>query len=188
MRQVTMSKFTIATVAVGSANPVKVQAVYNSIQRIWPNAEVNGIAVASGVRAQPLRDEEAITGAVNRARAARQQLDYDLGIGLEGNTNESAYGVFVTGWAAVVDRYATLGIGGSGRFLLPPALVDRLRQGEELGDLMDEWAGQANTKQKQGAVGIMTNGLISCTDALQTAVIFALTRFLNPEYYQVQSV
>jgi len=174
----------VATVAVGSGNPVKLQAVRNSIQRVWPQAEVNGVAVASGISAQPLSDEEAIIGATNRARAARQQLDSDLGIGLEGNTTETVHGVFVTGWAVAVDRADTLGIGGSGRFLLPNALVHRLRQGEELGHLMDEWAGQSNTKQKQGAVGIMTNGLISRTNALETAVTFALTRFLNPHYYR----
>lgn len=170
----------IDTIAVGSENPVKLQAVRNSIQRVWPQAEVCGVAVASGVRAQPLSDEEAILGATNRAQTARRRLDSDLGIGLEGNTTETAYGVFVTGWAVAVDRAGTVGIGGSGRFLLPNALAHRLRQGEELGHLMDEWAGQSNTKQKQGAVGIMTNGLISRTEALETAVTFALTRFLNP--------
>lgn len=184
MNQATINKLTIATVAVGSANPVKVQAVRNSIQRIWPDAEVYGVTVASGVRAQPLSDDEAIAGAINRAQAARLALDSDLGIGLEGNTHETtAHGVFVTGWAAAVDRQAHMGLGGSGRFLLPAALVERLHLGAELGDLMDEWAGQANTKQKQGAVGVMTNGLISRTTALETAVIFALTRFLNPAYY-----
>ena len=183
MNHATLNKLTIATVAVGSANPVKIQAVRNSIQRIWPDAEVDGVTVASGVRAQPLSDDEAIAGAIHRAQAARLALDSDLGIGLEGNTHETAHGVFVTGWAAAVDRQAHMGLGGSGRFLLPPVLVERLRLGAELGDLMDEWAGQANTKQKQGAVGIMTNGLIGRTTALETAVIFALTRFLNPDYY-----
>lgn len=183
MRQVPTHQLAIATVAVGSANPVKVQAVRHSIQRIWPVAEVRGVAVPSGVRAQPLSDDEAIAGAVNRARAARYTLDCDLGIGLEGNTHETGHGLFVTGWAAAVYRHDQLGIGGSGRFRLPPALVDRLYAGAELGDLMDEWAGQTNTKQQQGAVGIMTNGLITRTTALETAVIFALTCFLNPDYY-----
>ncbi len=177
------SPLTIHTVAVGSTNPVKIQATWHSIQRIWPNAEVTGVAVASGVRAQPLGDDEAIEGAVNRARAACQQTGSDLGIGLEGNTTETPHGLFVTGWAAAVDRDGTVGIGGSGRFRLPPALVVGVRQGEELGDLIDAWAGQQNTKQQQGAVGIITNGLISRTAALETAVIFALTRFLNPHHY-----
>lgn len=184
MNHASCSTLAITTVAVGSGNPIKIAAVRNSIQRIWPEAEVTGVAVASGVRAQPLSEEEAIQGATNRARAARQCLDSDLGIGLEGNTTETPHGIFVTGWAIAVDRSDTVGIGGSGRFLLPATLAPRLRQGEELGHLMDEWAGQHNTKQKQGAVGIMTNGLISRTTALETAVIFALTRFLNPHYYE----
>ena len=183
MSHITTHQLVIATVAVGSANPVKVQAVRHSIQRIWPAAEVRSVLVPSGVGAQPLSDDEAIEGAVNRARAARQALDYDLGIGLEGNTHETTHGIFITGWAAAIDRHEQIGIGGSGRFRLPPALVAPLSAGAELGDLMDKWAGQTNTKQQQGAVGIMTNGLINRTTALETAVIFALTCFLNPGYY-----
>ncbi len=178
-----ISPLLIHTVAVGSTNPVKIQAVQHSIQRVWPNAEVTGVAVASGVRVQPLSDDEAIEGAINRARAACQQMGSDLGIGLEGNTTETTHGLFVTGWAAAVDRAGTVGMGGSGRFRLPPTLAARVRAGEELGPLIDVWAGQQNTKQKQGAVGIITNGLISRTAALETAVIFALTRFLNPHHY-----
>jgi len=41
------SKLSIATVAIGSTNPVKIAAVRNSIQRIWPNAEVIGVAAES---------------------------------------------------------------------------------------------------------------------------------------------
>lgn len=183
MSYLTTPHLVITTVAVGSANPVKLQAVRHSIQRIWPTAEVHGAAVPSGVRAQPLSDDEAIDGAMNRARAARQALDSDLGIGLEGNTHETNHGIFITGWAAAIDRHGQVGIGGSGRFRLPPTLVAPLYAGAELGDLMDAWAGQTNTKHNQGAVGIMTNGLITRTTALETAVIFALTCFLNSDYY-----
>ena len=173
----------IQTIGVGSTNPVKLAAVTQAVERIWPAAMIKSVAVDSGVRAQPLSDDEAITGATNRARAAQQISNADLGIGLEGSVADSPYGMFVTGWAAVVDRSGTLGIGGSGRFLVPPIIADGLRNGGELGTLMDQLVGQSNTKQRQGAVGILTSGLISRTEALESAVIFALTRFLNPTYY-----
>jgi len=178
------SKLSIATVAIGSTNPVKIAAVRNSIQRIWPNAEVIGVAAESGIRAQPLSDEESIIGAANRASAVQQQLDSDLGIGVESNITENAYGLFATAWAVAVDRQGISNLGSSGRLCLPVRLAQRMRQGEELGELIDEWVGQQNTKQKQGAIGVMTNGLISRTAALETAVIFALARFLNPAYYE----
>lgn len=173
----------IQTIGVGSTNPVKVRAVTQAIERVWPTVVIESVQVESGVRAQPMSDDEAITGATNRARSAQQVSNADLGIGLEGSVADSPYGMFVTGWAAVVDRSGTLGIGGSGRFLVPATIADGLRNGGELGTLMDQLVGQTNTKQRQGAVGILTGGMISRTEALASAVIFALTRFLNPAYY-----
>ncbi len=173
----------IHTIVVGSTNPVKLAAVTQAVKRVWPAVVIDSVQVDSGVRAQPMSDDEAITGATNRARSALQVRNADLGIGLEGSVADSPYGMFVTGWAAVVDRAGTLGIGGSGRFLVPPTIADGLRNGGELGTLIDQLVGQSNTKQRQGAVGILTGGLISRTEALESAVIFALTRFLNPIYY-----
>lgn len=183
MNSQTLSQPLIKTIAVGSTNPVKVAAATQAVSRSWPHAIIHPVAVDPGVRPQPLSDAEAITGATNRAQRARQTIDADLGIGLEGNVDENAYGLFITGWAAVVDRTGTLGIGGGGRFLVPPAIAVALRNGGELGALMDQLVGEENTKQRQGAVGILTGGRISRTAALESAVIFALTRFLNPHYY-----
>ncbi|MEZ4610887.1 MAG: DUF84 family protein [Caldilineaceae bacterium] len=52
-----------------------------------------------------------------------------------------------------------------------------------LGALMDEIVNEDNTKQRQGAVGIFTGGLVDRTQALELAVIFALTRFVAPTLY-----
>ena len=176
----------VCQVVVGTTNPAKLAAVNSAIQRIWPTALVTGINVDSGVRAQPLSDEEAIRGATNRARLALKMRDADLGIGVEGNTVELAQGMFSTAWVVVLDRAGLHGLGSSGRFLLPETVAQAVRQGGELGPLMDELTGEQNTKHKQGAVGILTNSLITRTAALETAVIFALTRFINPEYYGIR--
>ncbi|MCB0063512.1 MAG: inosine/xanthosine triphosphatase [Caldilineaceae bacterium] len=170
-------------VAVGSTNPVKIAAVTHIIHQIWPAAEILAVAVASGVHAQPHSDDEAIQGATNRARQALAACGAELGIGLEGNVAESAYGLFNTGWAVVVDQGGVTGIGGSGRFLLPAKIAEAIRGGEELGPLMDQLSGEQNTRHRQGAFGIFTDDLITRQGALETALISALTRFLNPQYY-----
>jgi inosine/xanthosine triphosphatase len=141
-----------------------------------------GVAVASGVRIQPLSDDEAITGATNRAELALAAGAADLGVGLEGNTVETAYGMFTTGWAAVVDGRGVVGLGASGRLPLPAVVAQAVRSGRELGPLMDELVGEVNTKQRQGAVGILTHGLMTRTGALEIAVLYALARFLHPLY------
>ena len=57
-------------IALGSLNAAKLAAVKQGVAVYWPEAEVVGHDVPSGVRPQPLGHEEIILGALNRARAA----------------------------------------------------------------------------------------------------------------------
>ena len=170
-------------ISVGSQNPVKIQAVTNAVNKIWDNTEVIAVKCPSGVSIQPTSDDEAIKGAVTRAHLSLQKTGADLGIGLEGSINDTGYGMFVTGWVVAVDKAGTMGIGGGGRLLLPEEVAVKVRTGKELGPVMDEFVGEYNTKQKQGAVGIFTGNLVTRADAFERAVIYALTRFINPGYY-----
>jgi inosine/xanthosine triphosphatase len=180
----TSQPIVVRVAAVGSTNPAKVQAAANVIARVWPAAAIGSVSVESGVRPQPLSDEEAIIGAQNRAINGRAHFDADLGVGIEGNTVDSIHGMFSTAWVAVVDRQGVVGLGAAGRFLLPDWVADAIRNGAELGPLMDEFIGEQNTKQRQGAVGILTGGLLTRGQALETAVALALARFVNSEHYR----
>ena len=55
-------------VAMGSENKAKITAVENIIKQVWSDAEFSYHKTNSMVRAQPLNDDEAIDGALNRAR------------------------------------------------------------------------------------------------------------------------
>lgn len=173
-------------ISVGSQNPVKIAAVKNAVQKIWANrnTEVIHVSVSSGVSAQPTSDDEAIKGALTRARLSLQKTGADLGIGLEGCTEDTKYGMFVSGWVVAVDKKGEMGIGGGGRLVLPEQIASEIRKGRELGPVMDEFTGQCNTKQKQGTVGILTRDLIVREAAFERCVIYALVRFMNPDYYR----
>lgn len=170
-------------IGVGSTNPVKLAAIRHVVTRVWPDALLTAVEVESGVAVQPLSDEEAISGALNRARASLLQLSGDLGVGIESNTVEISYGMFTTAWVAFVDQQGQVGLGSSGRLLLPNIIAEAIRNGAELGPVMDQHSGESNVKQKQGAVGILTNGLLNRTEALEIGVICALSRFVAGEYY-----
>ncbi|RMF32784.1 MAG: inosine/xanthosine triphosphatase [Chloroflexi bacterium] len=170
-------------IAVGSTNPVKVAAVTRVVRRLWEEAHVIPLDVPSGVRPQPMSDDEAIAGARNRAWAALRRAQADLGVGLEGSVAESPYGLFLTGWAVVVSREGREGIASGGRLVLPETVARRVRAGEELGPVMDDLVGERNTKQARGAVGILTNGLIVRTAAFEQMVAYALVPFLHPDWY-----
>jgi inosine/xanthosine triphosphatase len=168
-------------IAIGSPNPVKLAAVRQIVTQVWPTADMVGIDVPSGVSAMPFGAEECQTGARNRARAAREALDADMGLGLEGGVEESAVGLLLGGWVVAVHRDGRETAANTARIPLPPAIAQRVRAGAELGPLMDELVGEQNTKQKGGAVEILTKGLVNRQDVFATAVAFALSPFLSTE-------
>ncbi|MCL5676274.1 MAG: inosine/xanthosine triphosphatase, partial [Patescibacteria group bacterium] len=76
------------------------------------------------------------------------------------------------------------GLGCAGALEIPKSLVNKiLNEDKELGEVMDEKTGIANSKQKMGAIGILTNGLIDRQKAYEVMVIYALARFIKPEFY-----
>jgi len=171
-------------IAVGSTNPVKVGAVRQIVAQIWPAFSLHPLAVETGVSEMPLSDAECIAGARNRAQVARQQLEADVGIGIEGGVQPEAVGLVLTAWAVVVAADGREGVGSSGRLLLPAFIASRIHNGAELGPLMDELLNQDNVKHKGGAVGAFTAGIINRQDALAMAVAYALAPFVVPHFYE----
>ena len=172
-------------VAVGSKNPVKVAAVRSVLNRIATSARVEAVSVASTVRDQPFGDEETIRGALARARAAREALGGELGVGIEGGVVESADGLRTCAWAVVVDASGRQGVGGSLAMLLPTAVARFIREeGLELGEAMDRLTGERNTKHRQGAVGILTAGLVDRQAAYEVILTYALAPFLSAALWQ----
>jgi inosine/xanthosine triphosphatase len=141
----------------------------------------------SGVSAQPWGDVETRTGALNRARAALEQTGADLAIGLEGGVQESEFGLLTAAWCVLVDRQGRIGVGGNSCALLPPAVVDQLRQGVELGAAMDQFVHKQNTKHQNGAIGILTNNLETRQSAYEVIIRLALAPFQNPDWYPIPS-
>ena len=172
-------------VAVGSRNPVKIAAVRAVLARVAPPAVVEGHAVASEVPDQPWGDEETIRGARTRARAAlAADPAATMGVGIEGGVVALASGdVMSNAWAVVVDREGREGVGGSLAMPLPPRVARLLRDGMELGHAMDALTGSENTKHKEGAVGILTQGLITRQGAYEVLLTYALAPWLASEHW-----
>lgn len=170
--------------AVGSENPVKINCVAEAIRAFWIEARAVGVKTESGVSAQPDTDHEMWLGALNRARQALAETpEADFGVGLEGGTLDTDEGMWAYAWIAVVDREGRIGKGQSGRFLLPEPVAHLVREGIELGEADDRFFGRSNSKQKDGAIGILSDGVVTRLDLYKPAVIFALLPFVHPEYY-----
>jgi inosine/xanthosine triphosphatase len=171
---------------VASTNPVKVQAAVNGFQRLFPGSELNVIAanVQSGVAHQPLSDEETLHGALNRsanAQAAHPSADYWIGI--EGGIQPIGQEMTAFAWIVVRSR-EMIGKGRTGTFFLPPPIAELIRQGKELGEADDIVFGRTNSKQDNGAVGLLTDNVIDRAQLYEHAMILALIPFKNEALYR----
>jgi inosine/xanthosine triphosphatase len=168
-------------VVVGSTNPVKINATKKAFSRFFDDIEVIGINVDSGVSEMPISRSEIINGAINRAKKSLENADY--GVGLEGGTHETKYGMLLMGVTAIISKNGEIGLGNTEGFILPEMIAKRIRNGEELGPVMDDIINEKDTKKKLGAVGIFTKGQITRTDSFEQSVIIALIKFINPQFY-----
>lgn len=170
--------------AVGSENPVKINCVAEAINAFWLDARAVGVKTDSGVSVQPDSDEEMLLGALNRARQALAKTpEAQFGVGLEGGTLDAEDGMWAYAWIVVVDQKGRIGKGQSGRFLLPEPVAQLVRDGIELGEADDRFFGRSNSKQQDGAIGILSDGVVTRLDLYKPAVIFALLPFVHPEFY-----
>jgi inosine/xanthosine triphosphatase len=145
-------------IIIGTRNPAKVAAIKEAIKMI--DAEFITMDVVSGVSDQPFSDEETIKGAVNRAVNSLREGKGDLGLGLEGGVQESEHGLFLCKWGALAEPGHPPIIAGGARILLPEEIAVRLRSGEELGPVMDDYSKKENVRKQEGAIGIFTNGYV----------------------------
>jgi len=70
-----------------------------------------------------------------------------------------------------------IGFGTSPLFELSQNIIERLLEGTELGLVMDEITGDHNTKQKGGAVGFFTKGIINRKDFLCSGINSSFNSF-----------
>jgi inosine/xanthosine triphosphatase len=172
-------------IGVGSGNPVKREATERAVagaDSFGDDAVVDTCPVPSGIPEQPFGHAETRTGAVNRADAVLDE-GYDLGVGIEGGVAEHASGddLFLVMWAAVADG-ERVGIGSGPSLALPASIAERVRNGQELGPVMDDVLDESDVAKRQGAAGALTAGRVDRTDALAMAVAGALGPFVTQLY------
>ena len=172
-------------VIVASHNPVKLTAVQEGFERIFPGEVfvVEGMAVASGVSDQPRSNEETRRGAIQRSAAVAAAGVGDFYIGIEGGVSEHDDGMEAFAWVVVRDPLGRIGKARSAGFFLPPRVAALINEGKELGEADDMVFGRVNSKQENGAIGLLTDNAIDRKSYYREAVIMALIPFKNPALY-----
>lgn len=173
-------------IIVGSKNPVKLQAALQGFQEIFPTETftVEGISVDSGVSDQPKTEKEFLQGAHKRAEEAMKAMaDADYWVGLEGGVEDSDHGMECWAWMVVRSKNQ-IGIGSTGKFILPPKSAALIHEGMELGHATDFLHNKDNSKQDQGTTGVLTLGVMNRTRYYTHGIILALIPFIDPKIYE----
>ena len=172
-------------VVVASRNPVKLRSVAQGFGRMFPGTAFDLVAAAvpSGVGQQPMTDVETLFGAQTRAENAAAVLpEADFWVGIEGGL-QSLDGEWTSFSWVVVRSHDKVGRGRSATYFLPAVVAALVQQGVELGEADDRVFGRSNSKQENGAVGILTGDVIDRTALYEQAVILALIPFKNELLY-----
>jgi inosine/xanthosine triphosphatase len=183
----------VKRIRVGSRNGPKIAAVSDAFAAYVPGVEVRGVEVASGVSAQPIGFEEIVSGARNRATAACDGADCDLGVGIEDGLVALPLGAASTetqhlniGCAAITDG-ERFSIGFSSAFAYPPEVSHpAVRNREPIGALFDQlWheLDRPPLARAMGNVGKLTAGVLARSEYARHAVLCALVAFVNPDLY-----
>lgn len=171
-------------VAVGSKNRTKVKATERVFRKAFGKVKVKSVEIDPGISRQPMTVAEAMKGAIKRAKGAIKLFDADFGVGIEGGAARLCGRWFTTGFVAIVSREGEISVGTSGWFECPEKVVNELKKGIELGEVMDELTGEKGIKEGKGAIGIFTKGHVDRTALYEHGVWMALCRFLSPEFFK----
>lgn len=171
-------------IVVASKNPVKIDAVRDGLNAFLKESfEITGVSVPSGVSDQPMSDAETLEGAESRVKNAQRGFPgFDYYIGIEGGVEPTDSGLMAFAWI-VISNGAQTGKARSAGFFLPPEVARLVHDGMELGDADDVIFRKMNSKQDNGAIGLLTNDVVTRKTLYIPAVQMAYVPFLNPELY-----
>lgn len=172
----------IMKIAVGSKNPKKIEAVKDVFKMFFDDFEIVGIEVLSDVSDQPFNDHLKI-GAINRAKKALERNSADFGVGIEGGIIELYGQSYITSFTAITDKNGKCHGAHDMLWECPKVILDGVKEGKEMGQIMDEITKDDNVKQKQGGIGYFTKGKLPRRNAMINGIIGALIPFLNKENY-----
>lgn len=176
-------------IIVGSKNPVKVNAVRETISEypFLERAEVIGIEVESGVSDQPKSIQETMQGARNRALNSFK--DCDLSVGHESGLIEipgTKTGFMNIDFCAIYDG-KDFHVGSAPLFEYPIEVMKLvLEQGLDISQAFHK-AGLTEEEKlgaTVGAIGILTKGRLNRTDYTKHATRMALIHLENLDLYK----
>jgi inosine/xanthosine triphosphatase len=178
-------------VAVCSKNPVKIEAATEAFCSYFDEINLTSIEMTNNkdVKSQPMTSHETLNSAVKRVQIARERIDADFYVSMEGGMNCDDFGAFLTWYVCVGNNLGEISIAGGGRMPLPKKIYNELKNNieTELGDIMDRVTKEENIKQKGGSTAVFTGNRIQRKDVFKREIIMALIPFTSTIYQQIKN-
>lgn len=170
------------TIGVGSRNPAKVEAVRSVMEAVYGDVRLVAMDVSSGVPDQPW-GHDTIRGARNRAAAAL--MDHDLAVGIEAGVFEGGDGLYDRQHCVIVDREGRITHGFGPAFRYPDHLAELVRKGASVGGAMASLPGGRDRGSEDGAIGMLSRGLLDRRRLTEQAVMAAMIPRIRDDYSEL---
>jgi len=110
--------------------------------------------------------------------AKKVPLQFDVEVNVTTIVNLYAFA-----WICIKSKKEKIGFGRTASFLLPPKIEELIKLGRELGEADDIFFDIKNSKQKMGAIGLLSKSKLDRKKLYEQGVICALIPFLNKKLY-----
>lgn len=184
----------VVRVLIASINPVKIRAAREAFSSFYEdlivsNIEINEIdSTRIHLKSQPLGEEETYEASRWRVKYTRNnEPGFDFYVGVEGGVVLTPHNKPRIVVYSSVGNNSTIETVRGCEIPLPHEWYKRLLDAPqlELGDLITEISGVPNMKQKQGAVGFLTQNIVKRFDILKQSIMMALIPFLNSTLFEI---
>ncbi len=174
-------------VVIASENPVKINAVIEGFENIFPeeNFEYEWVSAASLVSDQPMSNNETLSWAQNRAmNAAESFISAEYWVWIEWWIEKQGDEMVSFAWVVILRRNSRMiWKSKTGTLFLPRKIRDLIDSGKELGHAADEVFWLSHSKHKTGTTWFLTGDVITRSKYYSDAVVLALVPFRNLEIY-----
>ena len=172
-KKLSMARHKLRIVAVGSTNPVKIEAVKEGFEKVLGAVEVIGVDVISGVSSHPIGLEETYLGALNRAKNAFEKVQCTYAVGIEAGLIKVGEHYIDIHICVVFDGVNET-VGLSQGFKYPKIVAEKVLEGIEGGKIAEEISGIKDIGKNIGLIGYLTDNNITRKDLCRESVIMAL--------------
>lgn len=173
-------------VLIATKNQGKIQGAQKALSHYFNQIEIEGIAVDSEVKEQPV-NEEIYVGAKNRIKnlklyAQQNRIEADLYLSIESGIYQFLDRWLITNMAMIEDNNHFESYGTSPSFPVPDRYVKEIID-TDLSQVMNQLFGEDKERHNQGGgIQLLTKNKISRIDLTEMAFMMALTQYINQEW------